>query len=225
MTNRRDFLGGLFCLGALGAAEALRPRNHIVRMPQGKTLTDIVPRAFGPWRLGGDGEIVQPRTEGTLASRLYTDELARIYHHGDDPARQVMLTIAYGSEQSDALQMHRPEACYPAVGFTIGQRQETRLGLNNGASIPTVSLAAHMQQRNEDIVYWTRLGTAFPRDNGEQRNARLKAALRGEVPDGVLVRASAIRVSQSEPQFADLDQFLTALADGLPATGSRVLLG
>ena len=225
MTNRRDFLGGLICIGALGAAEALRPSHHVVRMPAGKTLADIVPPSFGPWQLGGDGEIVQPRTEGTLATRLYSDQLARIYHHRDDPARQVMLSIAYGSEQSDALQMHRPEACYPAVGFTTAQRQETRLGLHNGASIPTVTLAAYMQQRSEDIVYWTRLGTAFPRDNGEQRNARLKAALQGQVPDGVLVRASAIRVNHNEPQFADLNQFLTVLAENLPPTAHRVLLG
>lgn len=225
MTSRRDVLAGLACLGALGSAELLRPRRHVVQMPEGENLSGIIPRTFGAWHLGGDGDIVQPRTEGSLASRLYSDELARIYQHRDDPARQIMLAIAYGGQQSDALQLHRPEACYPAMGFVIGERRFTRLDVTGRPAIPTVSVAAHTGPRHEDIVYWTRLGQTFPRDNGEQRSARLAAALRGEIPDGVLVRASALRNDPSAPRFAVVEEFLRDLARALPNPAARVLLG
>lgn len=225
MTSRRDVLAGLVCLGALGSAEALRPRRHMVRMPEGQNLSGIVPRAFGAWHLGGDGDIVQPRTEGSLASRLYSDELARIYQHRDDPSRQIMLAIAYGGRQSDALQLHRPEACYPAMGFVIGERRFTHLDIAGRPSIPTVSVAAHTGPRHEDIVYWTRLGQTFPRDNSEQRSARLAAALRGEIPDGVLVRASTLRYDPSAPRFTVVEGFLRDLALALPKPAAEVLLG
>ena len=225
MTTRRDLLVGLGCFAAVGTAEILRPRRHVVHMPAGKNLSSIVPHRLGDWQLGGDGDIVQPRTEGTLASKLYSDELARIYHHAADPSRAIMLSVAYGSEQSDSLQLHRPEACYPAVGFTIGERRPTRLDLAGGAAVATVSLEAHSQQRFEDIVYWTRVGDAFPRNNSEQRDARLAAAIHGVIPDGVLVRASALREDRARPQFEMVNAFLLALASDLPADAHAVLLG
>ena len=40
-----------------------------------------------------------------------------------------MLSIAYGKNQSDALQLHKPEICYPAQGFTLLAKQNTPLDL------------------------------------------------------------------------------------------------
>ena len=221
--DRRDLLAGLACCGALGAAEWLRPRTALVLMPQGGKLTDLVPRQVGPWLLGGDGDIVLPRSEGSLASKLYGDQLARTYFRTDQLRLPIMLSIAYGTQQSDALQLHRPEACYPAVGFTVGPSRPSVIKAGPLA-VPVVELTARVQERVEDIVYWTRIGRNFPRSDAEQREMRLADALAGIIPDGALVRASAVRVDPAQPVFRAVAEFLRAMASVLSPDGQRVLL-
>lgn len=221
--DRRDLLAGLACVGALGAAEWLRPRTPVVLMPPGGKLTKLVPPQLGPWGLGHAGEIVLPRTEGSLASRLYGDQLARIYYRADQPNLPMMLSIAYGFKQSDALQLHRPEACYPAVGFTVGPARPFDLNLG-GASVPAVALTATVRDRIEDVVYWTRMGRRFPRSEAEQREMRFANAIDGLVPDGALVRASAVRLDPEVPVFRNVEDFLRALASSIGRDGRKVLL-
>lgn len=222
--DRRDLLAGLACAGALGTAEWLRPRTPVVMMPQGGKLAGLVPERFDPWGRGGDGDVVVPRTEGSLATRVYGDQLARIYVKGGQPEPAMMLSIAYGTRQSDGLQLHRPESCYPAIGFTVGQ---SRPGLLRAGQldVPVVALTATLRDRVEDIVYWSRMGRRFPRNAAEQRAARFADAVDGLVPDGALVRASAIRVDREVPVFQQVEGFLRAMIQALPRDGRRVLLG
>jgi EpsI family protein len=221
--DRRDLLAGLACAGALGLAEWLRPRTPEVLMPEGGKLTQLVPERLGPWVAGREGDIVVPRTEGSLASRLYGDQLARIYYRADELTVPIMLSIAYGFRQSDALQLHRPEACYPAIGFTVGPPRPMMLPLA-GSQVPTVALTATMGDRVEDLIYWTRMGRRFPRSEAEQREMRFANAVDGLVPDGALVRASAIRTKPNVPVFAQVESFMQAMAGALGPAGRRVLL-
>jgi EpsI family protein len=221
--DRRDLLAGLACAGALGLAEWLRPRTPAVLMPEGGKLTELVPERLGPWVQGPEGDIVVPRTEGSLASKLYGDQLARIYYQPDRPNLPMMLSIAYGYTQSDALQLHRPEVCYPAIGFTVGPTRPMVLKVG-GASVPAVALTATMQSRVEDVIYWTRMGRRFPRSEREQREMRFANAIDGLVPDGALVRASAIRTNPEVPVFGQVEGFMQALGGALGADGRRVLL-
>lgn len=224
MTDRRDFMAGMACLGGLAAAEWLRPRKHVIYLPQGTELASLIPMAFAGWDGSSSGDIVIPRTEGSLASKLYAEQVARIYRREGDNAGQVMLSVAYGQEQSDSLQLHRPEACYPAVGFNVTPSRPVSVARPGLPPIPCVALTATSQARTEDIVYWTRLGSAFPRTSSEQRSARLEAALAGEIPDGVLVRASAVRDDPTADLFGLVSDFLGALATSLPGAGRRALL-
>ena len=221
--DRRDMLAGLACAGGLGLAEWLRPRTPVVLMPAGGKLTNLVPQQLGPWSQGREGDIVLPRTEGSLASRLYGDQLARIYYRADQANLPMMLSIAYGSRQSDALQLHRPEACYPAVGFTVGAPRSLVLDLG-GRQVPAVALTATAGDRVEDLVYWTRMGRRFPRNETEQREMRFANAIEGLVPDGALVRASAVRTNPNVPVFGEVEAFLKALAGSLAGDGRKVLL-
>lgn len=221
--DRRDLLAGLACAGTLGVAEWLRPRTPVVLMPPGGKLTNLVPAQVGPWALGGDGDIVVPRSEGSLASRLYGDQLARIYYRADQPNLPVMLSIAYGYRQSDSLQLHRPEACYPAVGFTIGPARALELDLG-AIKVPAVALTATVRDRVEDLVYWTRMGRRFPRSEAEQREMRFANAIEGLVPDGALVRASAVRTSRDVAVFDQVEAFLKAMISSLGRDGRKVLL-
>lgn len=221
--DRRDLLAGLACAGALGLAEWLRPRTPEVLMPKGGKLAKLVPERLGPWVQGRDGDIVVPRTEGSLASRLYGDQLARIYYREDQPNLPIMLSIAYGFTQSDALQLHRPEVCYPAIGFAVGAPRPLLLALG-GERVPAVALTATMRDRVEDLIYWTRMGRRFPRSEGEQREMRFANAIEGLVPDGALVRASAIRTDPETPAFSLIEEFMQAMAGALGVDGRRVLL-
>lgn len=205
MIHRRELLAGAACLTAVGASEWLRPRR-VQRLMTAPSLDAVVPARFAGWAVGRDGELVVPETPGSLATRLYSERLARVY----DPAgggSPVMLLIAYGSAQTDLLQLHRPESCYPAVGFTIAGRQPMILPAG-GARLPAVALTAEAPGRVEDIVYWSRLGDALPQSAGDQRSARLSASMDGVIPDGMLVRASAVRLPGAPAQTAHVERFL-----------------
>lgn len=220
--GRRDFLFGAACVGALGGAEALRPRTQL-RLMDAAPLTEIVPGRIGSWSLSEGGDIVQPKVPGSLSDRLYSDTLTRRYLDGAS-GNEVMLLIAYGGAQSDLLQLHRPESCYPAVGLEIQRRVNHDIALPGGASIPAVALTAGAGGRIEDILYWTRLGEYLPRSAGDQRRDRLKTAMAGLVSDGVLVRASTLRFGP-DPVDGVLDGFLRDLIEAIPAQRRRGLIG
>jgi len=186
--QRRDFLVGGACLFGAAAAQALRPRNRVTLIGSAK-LEDITPSNFGPWRQIHMGQVLQPRTEGTLAAELYSQMLGRVYQHtsGD----YVMLALAYGDTQSDLLQLHRPETCYPAFGFAISDFSRGTIDIGS-AHVQTRSLIAKATDRLENVTYWTRVGEYLPTTQAEQREDKLKIALAGIIPDGILVRASSL---------------------------------
>lgn len=221
--KRREMLIALACAGSLATAEWLRPRQHRLLLRSGQKLSSIIPAAFGSWHQDPNDNIVLPPTEGTLAGRLYDEMLVRSYSDGS-AALPVMMLATYGKEQSDGLQLHRPESCYPAVGFAIVGRALGSLNLGPGVSVPVVRLTARLGERVEDIVYWTRLGDALPRTAGEQRRVRLETAMAGYIGDGVLVRASAVRTGE-QPEFARIDALLTAMLSAVDPVSRQALVG
>lgn len=222
MIDRRDFifLGG--CAAALGAAAWLRPRDQIDLVGT-RSIEDMLPRSFGAWRSSLSSDILIPKTEGSLADRLYSTIVARSYSRSPQEP-PVMLLVAHGGLQSDLLQLHRPESCYPAVGFNIADRQEIDLPLTRGASLPAVALSAEAGNTAEDIVYWTRLGEYLPRSASEQRRDRLAAAMEGYVGDGVLVRAS-VRRDEGPRQYPLVSTFVRDLVEAIPATARGAFVG
>lgn len=224
MIARRDFLFGGACAAALALAEGLRPRTLLTLMP-GTSLTELIPTKMGPWILGEGGDIVVPKVPGSLSDKLYSDTLTRLYIN-TQTGEQVMLLIAYGRAQSDILQLHRPETCYPAIGLAIQARKNDDIPLKPGVSIPAVALTAGEGSRIEDIVYWTRLGEYLPRSAGDQRRDRLKTAMEGIIGDGVLVRASTLRQSPDIPAKYDrLNDFMSALIASMPARNRPGFIG
>jgi EpsI family protein len=227
MIERRDLLLGGVCAGAVGVAEWLRPRQEMRLLPSGQRLSNVVPTAIPGWSAAAGGDIVIPRTEGSLASRLYDDELARNYRasNATSDSPPIMLLIAYGSNQSDSLQLHRPEACYPAVGFEVTPTRLLNLPLGARHVLPAVALTATLESRIEDIVYFTRVGESLPRTEGEQRRDRLQAAMAGTVGDGLLLRASSIRDDSGEDRFSQVQDFLIILLRAMSSAQRIVLLG
>lgn len=187
MINRRDLIIGGACVAAAAGAEVMRP-NKRVSLLNDQKLDDVIPRSFGVWKTQETGGIIAPESESSLSAKLYSQTVARTYSSPD--GGYVMLLIAYGNTQSDTLQLHRPEVCYPAFGFEIASSRAATLALSDSTSIPIRNLVATAGGREERISYWTRIGEYLPVDNGEQRQMRFRTALAGIIPDGVLVRIS-----------------------------------
>ncbi|KRB42686.1 exosortase-associated protein EpsI, V-type [Phenylobacterium sp. Root700] len=222
MIARRDLLIGGTCLAAAGAAYALKPRARLVLLTGGK-MADAIPLTFGDWSAENSDGLVQPKSEDSLAAMLYSEMVSRIYHQASTGAA-VMMLVAYGDTQSDLLQLHRPETCYPAVGFNILSARTTRLNLPGGGAVPVREVVAKTADRQENIVYWTRMGEFLPDTNGEQRKVRLRTAMQGYIPDGALFRFSVVS-GDSAAAFAQLDGFVAALLAAVPAGKRRALIG
>jgi EpsI family protein len=219
--NRRDLVLGGAMLAAAGGALALQPRKRLVLIGDAR-LDDIVPTRVGEWTYLPSNDFILPRSPGSLSDRLYSQTLARLYI---SPTRLPMImVIAYGAVQNDLLQLHRPENCYTAVGFSITQSQQHVLELSPTAKLPVRQLTAISQMREEQISYWTRIGDDLPVDGREQRRVKLAQQLRGYLADGILVRISAVAGNYAEV-FDQLSQFSTALVEATDPAFRQVLIG
>lgn len=220
--KRRDLLLGAGCLAAFAGAEALRPRR-LVSLMAGRTLSAILPTHFAGWTAEGGGDFVRPKVPGSLADTLYGETVTRSYRHVDG-GEPVLLLAAHGDSQSDVLQLHRPEACYQAVGFSIVARAVRPVALARSAKLPAVELTARAGGRVEDILYWTRLGEYLPVSASEQRSDRLRTAFAGIVADGVLVRASTVRPG-AEADWPRLRRFAADLVGAVAPAARGGLIG
>ncbi len=219
--NRRDVLLGGSLLVAAGAAAALTPRNRLVLLRDRK-LDDIVPQRIGDWKFVNSDAIVLPKSPGSLADRLYSQTLSRLYQSYDH--QPMMLVIAYGAVQNDLLQLHRPETCYTAIGFTITQSRRAEVAFRPGVALPIRQLTATSDQRVEPISYWTRIGDDLPTTGSEQRWVKLRQQMRGYLADGILVRVSTI----GEPNaatFRDMADFTRQLLLTMKPGDRDVLIG
>ncbi len=213
MINRRDLIVGGACLAAAAGAETLRPDTHVALLGDRK-LEDNIPNAFGAWRKHETEGVIAPQSENSLAARLYNQTVSRVFIGPDEQA--IMLLIAYGNTQSDTLQLHRPEVCYPAFGFDVRDSRPAQFPLGNGAVIPGRQLVAMAPGREERISYWTRIGEYLPVDDDEQRRMRFRTALAGIIPDGVLVRVSNM-LPEDGLAFALNTRFVADFIKAVPA--------
>lgn len=220
MNGRRDLILGGLAVAALAGSEALRPRRRLKLLESG-TIADRLPATVGPWREENVSGLVGP-PEGQLARSLYSEIVSRIYRNQDSWAG-IMLLAAYGDTQSDLLQLHRPEACYPAVGFDIASTRAASLALSGGAVLPVRHVVATTKERTENILYWARMGEDLPQSSGDQRAARLENAMRGYVTDGILVRLSML--GDPEQAFPILDQFTSQMLQVMARSTRPALIG
>ncbi len=223
MIGRRDVIIGSACLAGAGAAYALRPRRHVSLLEHGRTVEEIVPRNFGSWKSQDVTDLVAPKIEGSLASQLYNETVGRVYRNGET-GEEVMVLLAHGDTQSEDLQLHRPEICYPAFGFAISQSVVTELGLAPRVAIPSRQLVADAPDRRETIIYWSRLGEYLPLDRRQQQVDRLRTALKGDIADGLLARFSILG-ADSAASVGVLERFIPVLVRAVAADNRDVLIG
>ena len=218
--SRRDAVLGGLLLGTAAAAAALDWRETVVK-PVSFDIGEGLPERLGDRSaLQGQG-LVRPAEDAEEKS-IYDQEVSRVYAGADVPP--IMLMIAYGSTQSETLQLHRPEFCYPASGFEISETIASPQPVGSGQTIPANFFTGVRDERIEHVLYWTRLGRHFPDSWIGQHIARMQNSLRGIVPDGVLVRASLIGDDSAEAHTT-LKQFLQQLTAGASPRVQKVLTG
>ena len=220
MNRRHIVLAGL-SLGALGLTEALRPRRR-VKLLQGGTIETAMPAAFPGWVSEAASGLVSPEQAGKLAKSLYSELVSRTYYDNADNA-SIMVLAAYGDTQSDLLQLHRPETCYPAVGFELKLSEPRNLPVSATGVLPARRVVATTEDRIENIIYWTRIGEKLPQSGEAQRDARLSNSMHGFVGDGILMRCSML--GETPEAFAALERFVPELLRAIAPPLRKAFVG
>lgn len=218
-------LGALvLMLVAVALSAAITPTERMADLNKNLKLESAIPKAFGDWELvshQGAG-VVNPQ-QAELIESLYSQTLTRTYRNsrGD----YIMLSIAYGGEQAGEIELHRPEVCYVAQGFSLKPNGTSSVALpNHQGTLPLQRLLARQGRRIEPITYWMRVGDYVLASGSGQQLARVRHGLRGWVPDGVLFRVSSIG-SDTEAAYGLQDQFISELLEALNLPTSRFLVG
>jgi len=219
MITRRKFALGLAFASVAGVAAARQPSKNVDYLGKAK-LEDVLPEKVGRWTFVSNSGLVVP-PEDQLARALYSQLLTRTYM--DEAGNGIMLLVAQSGSQSGILQIHRPEFCYTAGGYTLTPSVPHPVQLP-GRELPALSISATREARTEQIVYWTRIGSHLPTSWTQQRLAVAMDNLKGFIPDAVMVRVSTY--GNDKPlAYADVDEFIRALMAKVTPQVRRVLIG
>ena len=177
-------------VAASGLALALKPTVRVADSGPKIDLETMIPHKFGEWRevTFTNAQIVDPTTKAAI-DKIYNQTLTRTYVNPEGYA--IMLSLAYGSDQSDALQMHKPEVCYPAQGFVLESKVNGTLTLPTG-TIPATRLMTSLGARQEPITYWTTVGNRVVLGTLQKKLVEMRFGMGGKIPDGMLIRVSSI---------------------------------
>lgn len=181
----------LLLVSASGFGHVMRPTVHLADQRAKVDLETLFPASFGAWRIDTQVPvtIISPDVEAKLKS-IYAQTLTRTYI---GPAgERIMLSVAYGGDQSDATRAHRPDVCYPAQGFEILSNQNAVVDLGGELRLPVRHMASKLAQRHEPVTFWFVVGEHVAVSGQQQKIAQLRYGVQGLIPDGMLVRVSSI---------------------------------
>lgn len=222
----RPWIAGVLLVVMIAAAAAayqLKPTRYLADQGQAVVLETMVPKAFGDWIIDPSiTPLVADPTQLELSDRIYSETLSRTYVNRQ--GHRMMLTIAYGRDQSESLQLHTPEYCYPATGFKVTPARHTNMSLGFKQQ-PVVRLEATLRERHEPITYWVTMGEYVVNGGARsRRDVRFIYGFRDLIPDGMLFRISSIGPDDSV-EYALQEQFLRELFGQLPAGARDRLAG
>jgi EpsI family protein len=198
---------------ALASSAGLRPQHLSTDIPYTNLERDV-PKEFGGWRVDEATIPIQaaPDVQAAL-DKIYNQVLGRTYV--DRAGRRIMLSIAYGGNQTDGLQVHLPEGCYGGQGFAVSPKIKALLD-TSPARIPVARLVATKGPRAEPITYWLVVAGQVSTNSWDAKMAKLLYTLKGQVPDGFLIRISSVS-TDTEAAYRLQQEFASALIAALPA--------
>jgi len=185
-------------------------------------LESLVPERFGNWNT--DKSIIPIGVSPDVLAALdkyYNQVLMRTYVNTS--GERIMLSIAYGADQSDHLHLHLPEGCYEGQGFAVDDKITVLMPTPFG-EMTVARLLATKEQRVEPITYWMVIGGQLATSMWEAKKIKLAYAIKRQIPDGTLFRISSI---SSDPQrgYALQQEFANAMMRELGPEPRRVLVG
>lgn len=212
----------MFCMAISAAlAVALRPTHKIADAAPAISLEAMVPKTFGDWHEDerSNSLVVDPE-QSAMIKKIYSQTLSRTYINAS--GYRVMLSLAYGRDQSDGLQLHKPEICYPAQGFQVQNKWDEELQLP-GRNIPIRRiLTTYGSSHKEPVSYWTLIGKTVAIGETSKKIAQLQYSMKGQIPDGLLFRVSSID-SDSKAAFEIQNSFINSLlASVTPSTREQL---
>lgn len=218
----RNIILLVLMLASAGLAIAMRPTHKIADQGPKVVLETMIPHAFGEWQEEKQSgtQIVDPQTKEML-DKIYSQTLSRTYVN--DSGYRVMLSIAYGNDQSDSMQVHKPEVCYPAQGFALQGKQQGTLAVKNG-EIPVIRILTTLGQRSEPVTYWTTIGDQVVKPGIHKKIAEMSYGLSGKIPDGMLIRVSSID-AQSDNAYQMQNRFSAQMLEALAPEHRQRLTG
>lgn len=226
MTSRNQTLAAVLLAvamaGTAAAAHYAKPTRFLADTRVQLQIAPLIPSEFGVWKQQAvSGGVVNPQQE-QLLNTLYSELVSRTYVNAS--GERVMLSIAYGKNQSDSFQVHHPEICYPAQGFRLNSNVAGTLVTEFG-EIPVRRIETiYGQQRPEPVTYWTTLGDEAVRSGTDKKIKEIRYAMRGYIADGLLFRVSTID-PDSPHAFAVQEQFSRDLLKSLKPELRKRLAG
>lgn len=222
LQRRHALAVGLASLASAGAAHVWKPTQRLADTLPKLDLEIAFPKSFSGWRMDDrmPVQLVSPDQKAVL-DQIYSQTLSRTYLSGQGD--RIMLSVAYGGDQSDATRAHRPEVCYPAQGFQIRNDRTAQVSVGDRV-IKARQLVAVQGARVEPITYWVTVGNQIAASGTDQKLRQLSYSTRGVIPDGMLVRISNIS-PDAEASYGLHQRFAQQLAGSLRAQESDRILG
>ena len=219
----RHLVIGLCMFAAAGMALALKPTVRIVDSEPKLDLETLIPKAFGDWKIDETiVPLISNPEQQALIKEIYNQTLTRTYVNSN--GEYIMLSIAYGGDQSDNMAVHKPEVCYPAQGFQILKNPTISSFATGEGSIPVKRLVATQGRRIEPITYWTTVGDTVAVNGLKWKLQQLKYGLTGKIPDGLLFRISSIQADDTKAYHIQ-DAFTRDLLKAMSPDGRQRIIG
>jgi len=225
MMERALLRSTLMCVclvAATALGTVLKPHMVVAAKSASIDLQQLVPTSFAGWKAvrtesAGATEDVQAEID-----KIYAQVLDRTYI--DAEGQRVMLSIAYGRDQENGSQLHRPEFCYEAQGFQVSGARDGTMTTGYG-EIPVRHMIATRRERIEPVTYCITVGERATLPGIGRKLAQLSYGLSGEVPDGMVVRVSSIDSDSAADAYQLHERFVHDLMNALSAPGRVRLTG
>ncbi|WP_137938322.1 exosortase-associated protein EpsI, B-type [Chitinivorax sp. B] len=216
-----SLIAGVVMLASAYAAVAMKPTHHMAQL-QPIQLQSVIPEKIGEWTLDKTPAIdqINPEVQAKI-NRIYSQLVQRTYVNS--LGHRIMLSIAYGGDQSDALRVHRPEVCYGSQGFQVSQ-QTLAMFQHGDAKVPIRRLVAAMGNRIEPITYWMTVGEKVALTGWQHKLAQLSYGVDRVIPDGMVFRVSTVGLDV-ETSYRNQENFLAQLYKSLPSTERNRIFG
>ena len=219
----RAWMAAGIMLLALLAGKLMQPHHLWTEQIGHPVYAATLPSQFGDWKRSEIGvpAVINP-VQSEMLDRIYSETVAASYIQ-QSTGRVLILSIAYGRNQSSDTQLHTPEMCYGAQGFKVGDSKVEHLTTPWGA-LSVRQVPTSMGTRSEPLTYFVRNARRVTTDGSLSRNlARMEVALRGYIGDGLLVRVSEI--TSRDDSFAVQAHFLTDFLGALTPAQRALYIG